>query len=130
MKTLRITLSISLHVDVPDDSTLDADALVRDIARRANDWNDGRYPYATELLQEGALRLVHSVIDGEPWLANVPSISGWRERPGSLAALKIPVFWGDDRIEAKWVGLPENWVELLHQEPENWVELLHQEPKP
>lgn len=55
MKCLHIKLTTTVVVYVPEDFPVtDESTLVQAIQWRANDYRDGRYPFATEMMAKGA----------------------------------------------------------------------------
>lgn len=68
MKTIVVHVSCRVEVRLPDDSPALQETTLAALANLgANEWSDGRFPYSTETVQQGALRIVenglHAVLD-------------------------------------------------------------------
>lgn len=60
MKTLLLRYTVPIEVDVPDDFPVTTDEIEKTADWRRNDYSDGRYPFASELLHDAALRAARS----------------------------------------------------------------------
>lgn len=63
MKTLWMRITVPVAVEVPDDFPVAPEALAEVADWRTNDCSDGRLPYSTEKLLDGAIHLCEDAVE-------------------------------------------------------------------
>jgi|GEM_PF-2933697 len=63
MKTLWMRITVPVAVEVPDDFPVAPEALAKVAEWRTNDHSDGRLPYSTEKLLDGAAHLCEGAVE-------------------------------------------------------------------
>jgi len=63
MKTLRVSVTQHVELEVPDDFAVSAEDIARIASWKLNDERDGRYPYSHEMVKDGIHRLVRDNLE-------------------------------------------------------------------
>jgi hypothetical protein len=62
-RRVRITFSIPVEFEVSDDFSLSAKEIQEVVDWRVNDYTDGRHPFSTELMHDGATRAADNLYE-------------------------------------------------------------------